>query len=201
MDTEKMNVNSAETLTEEQPEIEIEAVEENSEQPATKKKWTAKWMDNLVSVALLVLYVLLTGAVTSWLEEMVRQASLDGVIANYITFLLYVGLGTVLFFATRTGEGKTVYRINWFSIGLIVLPVVAIIVGVVLMMSAIVEIAWLDTFVNRYIASFYLALVLLGYAIPYSFISGFERKYEEAAVEEFEEEIVFDEEEQNADEE
>lgn len=169
MDTEKTNVDSA--VTE-------ETVTEGIERPRKVRKPVAKWMDNLVSTVLLILYILLTGVIIKWAGDMTAQASMSGELQLYINFALFVGMGMVLFFATRTGEGKTVYRVNWFSLALILLPLVALVIVMVLVVSFAVDIALINTIFMQYMSSFYLALVLLGYCIPYSFISGFERKFE-----------------------
>ncbi len=149
------------------------------------RKPVARWTDNLVSTFLLVLYVVLTGVVYTWAMDLATKGTLSYEFTYYIDFALYIGMGLVLFFATRTGDGKTIYRVNWFSIAFILVPVVFLLVNIVLCVSfanqsefvlGVVSLAF-----DKYARTLYLVLILFGYAIPYSFISGFEKKVETPA--------------------
>lgn len=85
-----------------------------------------------------------------------------------ITIGLVVFFGLLLFYATRVGDGKQVLRFSPSVLILMVLPAIYVI-------SAFFAIGLpLHEQISNNSIILYLASVVLGYGIPYTFTSGFE---------------------------
>ncbi|MBQ3417080.1 MAG: hypothetical protein IJH32_04525 [Ruminococcus sp.] len=112
-----------------------------------------------------------------------KATGLWGVLIQLLILLLF---GLLLFYATRVGEGKAVKRFSLAVLLLIDLPALYIILATFIEGMPFHEQLASTTIVV------YLATVGLGYAIPYTFLSGFEMIEEKDEEEVTEEETVLE---------
>ena len=149
-----------------------------------KKAVTRAW-DNLLSALLLVMMISLTGVLYYLIVENFQQGAIALPLANCLINSIFIFMGLGIFFATRTGSGKNVYRVNLFSIVLILLPLLVLYVSYVLVVFETMTSGFLynilEWVMGKASISFNLSLVLFGYVLPYSFISGYERRYDDPA--------------------
>lgn len=87
---------------------------------------------------------------------------------NLMTALVFAIFGAVLFYATRIGDGKQVWRFSVTTLLVMVLPALYIIVA-----SFATGLPFGEAISGRS-ELIYLAGVALGYGIPYTFLSGYE---------------------------
>lgn len=99
--------------------------------------------------------------------------SVDGGIGALIQVLILVLFGLLLFYATRVGEGAPIKRFSLAVLLLVDLPTLYII------LATFIEGLPLHDALSSVSVVFMLAGVALGYAIPYTFLSGFELAAEE----------------------
>lgn len=106
-------------------------------------------------------------------------ATLPEVPASIVNILIFVVFGLLLFYATRVGDGKPVYRFSLFTLILVVLPALYVIIAY--MVPNMPLNAQLHTFDSAYGVTIpfnsvvlILGSIALGYGVPYTFISGFE---------------------------
>ena len=104
-------------------------------------------------------------------SSMASQMSMTA--GKWITFLILLLFGLLLFYATRVGEGKQVKRFSLFVLLLIDLPALYIILAT--MLSALP----LHEALSSQMTVSMIAAVALGYGIPYTFLSGYELKVDE----------------------
>lgn len=104
---------------------------------------------------------------------------------SVVSIAIYVVFGLFLFYATRVGEGKQIFRFSPASLILIVIPTLYIILASLISALPLYE----QLSANATIVV--LASFALGYGIPYTFMSGFELKTDESEeAEEITEEAV-----------
>lgn len=103
---------------------------------------------------------------------------------DLIPILVFAVFGLLLFYATRVGEGKQIVRLNLFTL-LIILPAIYMIVAVFVealpMHDLLITTTTLPDGQNTYTTInplLWLASISMGYAIPYTFLSGFEMEQE-----------------------
>lgn len=117
-------------------------------------------------------------------------ATLSPTVASIISILIFVVFGLLLFYATRVGDGKAVKRFSLVTLIVMVLPPLYIIIA-----SLAPGMLFYDTFsspdggINVIVS---LAGVVLGYGIPYTFLSGFELQEDNAVVENSKENVVLE---------
>lgn len=117
-----------------------------------------------------------------FIEQMVNN--LENVyLRNVLTILMYVIFGLLLFYATRVGDGKQITR---FSLSVLLLMVVP---GLYIVLCIFFPTLPLASQVLQSNVVTLLGLVMLGYGIPYTFTSGYERMEEESVSVEDEEYI------------
>lgn len=104
-------------------------------------------------------------------SSMASQMSMTA--GKWITFLILLLFGLLLFYATRVGEGKQVKRFSLFVLLLVDLPALYIILAT--MLSALP----LHEALSSQMTVSMIAAVALGYGIPYTFLSGYELKVDE----------------------
>ena len=109
-----------------------------------------------------------------------------GIWGILIQLLILLVFGLLLFYATRVGEGKAVKRFSLAVLLLIDLPAIYIILA-----TFIEGMPFHEQLASTSIVV-YLATVALGYAIPYTFLSGFEMIEEKDEEETTEEEAVLE---------
>lgn len=101
--------------------------------------------------------------------------TVDAAIGGIINMAIYVVFGLILFYATRVGDGKQLKRFSIPTLILVDLPAIYIIAAYFAVgLPFHTELAANSTVVM-------LAAAALGYAIPYTFLSGFELVQEEPA--------------------
>ena len=94
-------------------------------------------------------------------------------VGTIITIALYVVFGLLLFYATRVGDGKAVKRFSLVTLIVMVLPALYIIISSMAAGLPLHDVFASDISGNvSLIVS--LAGIVLGYGIPYTFLSGFE---------------------------
>lgn len=108
-------------------------------------------------------------------------STLDTLVGEVVSIVLYVVFGLLVFYATRVGDGKAIKRFSVVTLIVLVLPSLYIIIA-----SIAPGLPLNDVFaaqgggVNVIVT---LASVALGYGIPYTFLSGFELENESAVAE------------------
>ena len=132
---------------------------------------------------------------TYFFSSLAKQVS--GVVGNLIQILILLVFGLLLFYATRVGEGRQVKRFSLPVLLLLDIPCLYIIAAALLKFLPLHE--QLMPVDGELPFILILAVVALGYGIPYTFLSGYElQDYddEEELEEEAEEETAEAEEEQ-----
>ena len=111
-----------------------------------------------------------------------------GIVGSLLKTLILLLFGLLLFWSTRVGEGKQIKRFSLAVLLLIVLPCVYIIA------AGLVEGLPLHDYIASVDGSVSILMVLasigLGYAIPYTFVAGYEIADDEAEAEAADEEIA-----------
>ncbi len=95
-------------------------------------------------------------------------SQVTGIWGTLIPILVIFLFGLLLFYATRVGEGKAVKRFSLAVLLLVDIPALYII------LATYIEGLPLHEAISSASILSYLATVTLGYAIPYTFFSGFE---------------------------
>ncbi len=116
-----------------------------------------------LSVFLVIAYVVCMYFVNGMIQSMEA-----GTLQTLLNVILYVAFGALLFYATRVGEGKQVKR---FSLSVLLLMVVP---GLYIALSFFASGLPLSSEITNSTALSILGLIMLGYGIPYTFVSGFE---------------------------
>lgn len=129
-----------------------------------KKKKVDRW--NLVFSAFLVTAFLVCA---SFFIGMINDSyAQEPVKHTLFVALVFVLFGLLLFYATRVGDGKQVVRFSPVALILMVLPALYVIIA-----SAVSGLPFHDVISQRS-ELVNIAAVILGYGIPYTFLSGFE---------------------------
>lgn len=149
------------------------------------KKNTRNKINLVFSSFLVIGYIICT----FFFSTLANQAA--GTVGSLIQVLILVLFGLLLFYATRVGEGKQVKRFSLAVLLLMVLPCAYIILASFipfLPFNGQLATVTYDTgsgAVMRFQPVIQmLACVGLGYGIPYTFLSGYELKTDEAEAEE-----------------
>lgn len=126
-----------------------------------KKKREA--MNMFFSAFLVIAYVVCSYFLLQFVSALTNET-----LIQVITVALVVVFGALLFYATRVGDGKQILRFSPSVLILMVLPSIYAI-------SAFFAVGLpLHEQISQTETVLYLAAVTLGYAIPYTFTSGFE---------------------------
>lgn len=133
-----------------------------------KKKKTTRENVNLFFSAFLILAYIVCGYFFAQFAGSLGEPAKSGVIAAILAIF-----GLLVFYATRVGEGKPIKRFSWITLVLLDLPalyiILALVFPVIPLHAQLAE--------NSIVA--YMAAVAFGYAVPYTFLSGFETSYDE----------------------
>ena len=130
----------------------------------TKKKINA---NQILSSFLVIAYVVCM----YFIEQMVNN--LESIpLRNGLTILMYVVFGLLLFYATRVGDGKQITRFSLSVLLLMVVPGLYIVLCIFFPSLPIAAMVLQSNVVTLF------GLVMLGYGIPYTFTSGYERMEE-----------------------
>ena len=100
----------------------------------------------------------------------------------FVTAIIFVIFGLLVFYATRVGEGKAIKRFSLITLILLDIPALYIII------ASIFAFMPLHAQLAEAPVVTYMTAIALGYGIPYTFLSGFETAYEENEEEETKEE-------------
>lgn len=120
---------------------------------------------------------------TFFFSSLAKQVS--GTVGNLIQIAILLVFGLLLFYATRVGEGKQVKRFSLPVLLLLDIPCLYIILAG--MISALPLHEQLMPTDGAFPFILILAVIALGYGIPYTFLSGYEMKdYDEPEKEEVE---------------
>lgn len=87
---------------------------------------------------------------------------------RFLTAGLFSLFGLLLFYATRVGDGKQVWRFSPVTLIVMVLPALYIV------LTSVISALPLHTEIGSRTELLYLAGAALGYGIPYTFLSGYE---------------------------
>lgn len=92
----------------------------------------------------------------------------DSVLQAVLCILVFVVFGLFLFYATRVGDGKQVVRFSPATLIIMDLPALYII------LASLLSFLPFSTEIVSCSPIIYLASIVLGYGVPYTFLSGFE---------------------------
>ncbi len=107
------------------------------------------------------------------------SSSMDALSGQLVMIAVYAVFGLLLFYATRVGDGKAVFRFSPLTLLFLVLPAAAIIVASLAPFMPFHDVFAANKVSGQLSVITTLAAVALGYGIPYSFVSGFELAVEE----------------------
>ena len=140
------------------------------------KKSTSEKINLIFSAFLIFAFIICTYFIGTYSTTIAND-----VLKNAVPVILFIVFGLFLFYATRVGDGKPVYRVSAAVLLLIVCPSLYILLAYLLEALPLHEqiATYGDTMTK-------IAAVALGYGLPYSFVSGFELTCDEV------EEIVED---------
>ena len=102
-------------------------------------------------------------------------------IQPYINTLVFVVFGLIIFYATRVGEGKPVKRFSLWTLLILDIPALyAILAHFMNELPLHDQITYMENSTAlSYSPLFIMACIVLGYGIPYTFLSGFEMTSED----------------------
>lgn len=135
-----------------------------------KKKNTARDNVNLFFSAFLIIAYIICG----YFFASFASAIAGELGKNLVTAAIFAVFGLLVFYATRVGEGKTVKRFSIVTLIVLDIPALYIILA-----FAISAFPFHTELASAPVVA-YLAAVALGYAVPYTFISGFENIEDDA---------------------
>ncbi len=138
-----------------------------------KKKKNDVW--NLIFSAFLVTAFMICS--TFFIGMISESFAQDTVKRTLLTALVFVLFGLILFYATRVGDGKQVVRFSAATLILMVLPAIYVILA-----SVISGMPFYDK-LSQHGEIANIAAVVLGYGIPYTFLSGYELEKRQEAEE------------------
>lgn len=138
-----------------------------------KKKNSARDNVNLFfSAFLIIAYIICGYFFASFANALAGEVAKNAVIAAMLAIF-----GLLVFYATRVGEGKTIKRFSIVTLIVLDLPtlyiILAFIIGALPFHKELTE--------NAVVV--YMAAIAFGYALPYTFISGFETVVEQDSFE------------------
>lgn len=132
-----------------------------------KKNSTKDTLNLAISAFLVVAYITCSYFFVKWGKTQGELVEL------LVMSLVFVAFGAILFYATRIGDGVPVVRFSPVTLIVMVIPslyvVLATMIPVLPLSVALRE--------NQFIT--YMAAVVFGYGIPYTFLSGFEMACED----------------------
>ncbi len=129
-----------------------------------KKKNRRKNTGNLIFSAILVTAFLFCSYFFMGMVDKVNQAWLQALLC----ILVFVVFGLFLFYATRVGDGKQIVRFSPATLILMDLPALYVI------LAAMISELPFSAEITSCAPVIYIASIILGYGIPYTFVSGYE---------------------------
>ncbi|MCR5636662.1 MAG: hypothetical protein K6F76_05750 [Clostridiales bacterium] len=129
-----------------------------------QKKSMSSKMNLLFSAFLVFAFTICSYFIDSFSVNIQNQT-----LRNALPIILFAVFGLFLFYATRVGDGKPVYRFSFSALLLIVLP------GLLVFLAYITEgMPFHEQIVSNGQNMARIAACAFGYGLPYMFISGFE---------------------------
>ena len=138
--------------------------------PSTPQKEAR--LNQVLSAFLVIAYVVCMYFISSWISTIP-----DYTLRLLTAAALYIVFGLLLFYATRVGEGKQIRRFSLSVLILMVLP------GVYILLASLAPGMPWSTEIQSSSTLQILSYVMLGYGIPYTFVSGYERAVPETEAE------------------
>ena len=130
------------------------------------KKKTKNDVWNLIFSAFLVTAFMICS--TFFIGMINDSFAQDTVKKTLLTALIFVLFGLILFYATRVGDGKQVIRFSAATLLLMVLPALYVI------LASVIASMPFHTQLSEHFEVVNIAAVVLGYGLPYTFVSGYE---------------------------
>ena len=135
-----------------------------------QKKSMSSKINLLFSAFLVLAFVICSYFIDSFALNIQNET-----LKNAVPVILFAVFGLFLFYATRVGDGKPVYRLSLSALLLIVLP------GLLIFIAYIAEgMPYHEQLVSNGANMAKIAACALGYGLPYTFISGFELSPEDS---------------------
>lgn len=138
--------------------------------PSTPQKEAR--LNQFLSAFLVIAYVVCMYFISSWISTIP-----DYTLRLLTAAALYIVFGLLLFYATRVGEGKQIRRFSLSVLILMVLP------GIYILLASLAPGMPWSTEIQSSSTLQILSYVMLGYGIPYTFVSGYERAVPETEAE------------------
>lgn len=107
------------------------------------------------------------------------SASMSSMGGQLVMIGVYAVFGLLLFYATRVGDGKAVFRFSPLTLLVLVVPAVLVIVTSLAAFMPLHSYVAADKLTGNLNIVTILAAISLGYGLPYTFVSGFELATEE----------------------
>ncbi|MBQ1660826.1 MAG: hypothetical protein II059_13425 [Clostridia bacterium] len=125
-----------------------------------KDKWNLLFSAFLVTAFLICAYFFVGLINDSYMDDLTAK--------QLMTSLVFAFFGLILFYATRVGDGKQIKRFSLSTLLIMVLPSLYIILAAAFAFLPFhAQISSRNEFI-------YIAGAVLGYGIPYTFLSGYE---------------------------
>lgn len=107
------------------------------------------------------------------------SASMGSLPGQLVMMAVYAVFGLLLFYATRVGDGKAVFRFSPLTLLVLVLPTLVILVASLAPFMPFHSFLAADKVTGQLSVIAALSAVAFGYGLPYTFVSGFELAREE----------------------
>lgn len=102
------------------------------------------------------------------------SASMSSMGGQLVMIGVYAVFGLLLFYATRVGDGKAVFRFSPLTLLVLVVPAILVIVASLATFMPFHSYVAADKLTGNLNVVTILAAISLGYGLPYTFVSGFE---------------------------
>lgn len=112
------------------------------------------------------------------------SASMSAMAGQLVMIGVYAVFGLLLFYATRVGDGKAVFRFSPLTLLVLVVPAILIIVASLGTFMPLHRFVAPDKLTGSLNIVTILAAISLGYGLPYTFVSGFELATDEEQAQE-----------------
>ncbi len=119
----------------------------------------------IFSAILVISYV---GLSYFFLQIINDSTQMEATVKGLMRALVFLLFGLLLFYATRVGEGKQVARFSLSTLLLLDVPAVYV------LLASLAPGLPMPMDLTKYTEVVYLAAAALGYALPYTFLSGYE---------------------------
>ena len=136
-----------------------------TEEKDMKKKSKNDVWNLIFSAFLVTAFMVCSTFFTGMINDSFEQDTVKRVL---LTALIFVLFGLILFYATRVGDGKQVIRFSAATLILMVLPALYVI------LASVITAMPFHSQLSQHYEAVNIAAVILGYGLPYTFVSGYE---------------------------